>query len=52
MWNLKNKVNEQTKQKKTQREQTDGCQRRGAGLGEKGEESKTQIGSYKTVTEM
>ena len=34
LWNLKNKINEQTKQKQTHRyrEQTDGCQM-GGGLG-------------------
>ena len=34
MWNVKNNINKQTKQKQTHRyrEQTDGCQRRG-GLG-------------------
>ena len=38
MWNLKNKINEQTKQKQTHghREQTDDCQR-GGGLGGVGE---------------
>ena len=44
MWNLKNKISEQTKQKQTHRyrEQTDSCQRGGdfRGLGEKGEEIK------------
>ena len=38
MWKLKNKINEQTKQKLTHRyrEQTDGCQLRGRlGLSEK-----------------
>ena len=41
MWNLKNKLNEQTKLKQTHRyrEQTHGCQREGGvgGLDEKGE---------------
>ena len=41
MWNLKNKMNEQTKQKQTHRyrKQTDGSQREEVGgiLGEKGE---------------
>ena len=36
MWNLKNKINEQSKNKLRYREQTGGCQT-GGGLGKKGE---------------
>ena len=45
MWNLKNKINEQSKNKLRYREQTGGCQT-GGGLGKKGE---VQIGGYKIV---
>ena len=48
MWNLKNNVNEQTKQKQAHRygEQTDGCRSRGVrGLRKKGE----WIKKYKVV---
>ena len=56
MWNLINKMNEQTKLKQTHRyrEQTGGCQR-GGGLGDwvkTVRRLRVQIGSYKTVTGM
>ena len=47
MWNLKNSINEQTKQKQIFDTQTDGCRREGGlgGLGEKGK----GIKKYKLV---
>ena len=53
MWNLKNKINEQTKLKQTHRyrEETDGCQREGLLKDwlEKGRNLEAQIGRYKIV---
>ena len=57
MWNLKNKMNEQTKPKQCHRyrDQTDGCQK-GWWLGEWVKNVKglrnTQAGSYKLLTRM
>ena len=54
MWNPKNKINEQEKQKQTHRyrEQTDRSQRGGV-LGEKGERIKRyKTDSYKTVMDI
>ena len=45
MWNLKNKINEQSKNKLRYREQTGGCQT-GGGLGKKGE---VQIGGCRII---
>ena len=51
MWNLKNKISKQTKQKRTHkyREQTGGCQSGAAGLGGKGDGIKKYALAVTTV---
>ena len=54
MWNLKNKTNEQMKQKQTHRNtvESDDCQRGGKDLWKQWEGWEVQIGGNKTVTGM
>ena len=51
LWNVKNKINEQTVENDSYRERFDGCQR-GKGveeLGKRWRDQEVQIGSYKVI---